>query len=156
MAQGHLATRSRIHSVLTNIPPDPSTEAWDLALSRAIYNSSYYPPPPPTLSNHNSELNSSFLSHLVLLRSVRQLLLTASAVPSSPILVTLMKEALSSSEMSVLTRATWRNISTVKTSSLTRCVKCTEICVMQLECQPFGIYAVPITTEHFPYFSPSL
>jgi hypothetical protein len=31
-------------------------------------------------------------------------------VPSSPILVTLMMEALSSSEASVLTRATWRNI----------------------------------------------
>jgi hypothetical protein len=30
-------------------------------------------------------------------------------VPSSPILVTLMMEALSSSETSVLTRATWRN-----------------------------------------------
>jgi hypothetical protein len=34
----------------------------------------------------------------------------ASVVPSSPILVTLMKEALSSSETSVLTRATQRNI----------------------------------------------
>jgi hypothetical protein len=32
------------------------------------------------------------------------------AVPTSPILVTLMKEALSSSETSVLTRVTWRNI----------------------------------------------
>jgi hypothetical protein len=41
---------------------------------------------------------------------VCQLLVTASAVSSSPILVTLMKEALSSSETSVLTRATWRNI----------------------------------------------
>jgi hypothetical protein len=44
------------------------------------------------------------------LRSVRQLLVTASVVPSSPILVTLMKEALSSSETSVLIRATRRNI----------------------------------------------
>jgi hypothetical protein len=44
------------------------------------------------------------------LRSVRRLLVTAGAVPSSPILVALMKEALSSSETSVLTRATRRNI----------------------------------------------
>jgi hypothetical protein len=36
-------------------------------------------------------------------RSVRRLLVTASVVLSSPILVTLMKEALSSSETSVLT-----------------------------------------------------
>jgi hypothetical protein len=41
---------------------------------------------------------------------VRRLLVTASVVPSSPILVTLMKERLSSSETSVLTRATRRNI----------------------------------------------
>jgi hypothetical protein len=41
---------------------------------------------------------------------MRRLLVTASVVPSSPILLTLMKEALSSSEMSALTRATWRNI----------------------------------------------
>jgi hypothetical protein len=47
---------------------------------------------------------------LVFLRSVRQLLVTASVVPSSLILFTLMKEALSSSETSVLTRATWPNI----------------------------------------------
>jgi hypothetical protein len=41
---------------------------------------------------------------------VRRMLVTAN-VPSSPILVTLMMKALRSSEMSVLTRATWRNIS---------------------------------------------
>jgi hypothetical protein len=46
----------------------------------------------------------------VFLHSVRRLLVTASIVPSSPILVTLIKEALSSSETSVLTRATWHNI----------------------------------------------
>jgi hypothetical protein len=45
-----------------------------------------------------------------MLRSMRRLWVTASIVPSSPILVTLMKQALSSSETSVLTRATWRNI----------------------------------------------
>jgi hypothetical protein len=45
-----------------------------------------------------------------LLRSVRRLLVTANVVPSSPILVTLMMEALSPSETSVLTTATRRNI----------------------------------------------
>jgi hypothetical protein len=41
---------------------------------------------------------------------MNRLLVIASVVPSSPILVTLIKEALSSSETSVLTRATRRNI----------------------------------------------
>jgi hypothetical protein len=44
------------------------------------------------------------------IRIVRRLLVTASIVPSSPILVILMKEALRSSETSFLTRATRRNI----------------------------------------------
>jgi hypothetical protein len=43
------------------------------------------------------------------LRSVRRLLVTASVVPGSSILVILMKEELSSSETSVLTRARRRN-----------------------------------------------
>jgi hypothetical protein len=49
-------------------------------------------------------------TEVAFLRSVRRLLVTASAIFSSPILLTLMKGALRSSEMSVLTRATRRNI----------------------------------------------
>jgi hypothetical protein len=48
-------------------------------------------------------------SYLVFLLSVRRLLVTASVVPSSPILVTLIMEELSSSKTSVLTRTTRRN-----------------------------------------------
>jgi hypothetical protein len=62
----------------------------------------------------SEERSSSFIRvtrvHLVFLRSVRRLLVTASIVPSSPILVTLMNEALSSSETPGLIRATQRNM----------------------------------------------
>jgi hypothetical protein len=47
---------------------------------------------------------------LVFPRNVRQLVVIANVVPSSPILVTLMMEELRSSERSNLTRATRRNI----------------------------------------------
>jgi hypothetical protein len=59
------------------------------------------------------EFGASFIrvtNNFVFLRSVRRLLVTASVVPRSPILVTLMKEVLSSSETAVLTRATQRKI----------------------------------------------
>jgi hypothetical protein len=47
---------------------------------------------------------------MVFLRSVRRFLVTASGVHSSPILVTLVMDALRSSETSLLTRVTRCNI----------------------------------------------
>jgi hypothetical protein len=55
---------------------------------------------------HRVALVAYFLFHC----SVHRLLVTASVVPSSPILDTVMMEALSSSETSVLTRATRRDM----------------------------------------------
>jgi hypothetical protein len=62
-----------------------------------------------TLTSNRRTLRRNKI-HLVCFRSMRRLLVRFSVAPSSPILVTLMKEALSSSEASVLTRATRRNI----------------------------------------------
>jgi hypothetical protein len=47
---------------------------------------------------------------IIFIHSVRQFLITADVVPSAPILVTLIMEALRSSEWSVLARAPRRNI----------------------------------------------
>jgi hypothetical protein len=62
-------------------------------------------------------MSSGILRRVALVRtdvseepSVRRLLVAACVVPSSPIFVTLMKEALGSSETSVLTRARRRKI----------------------------------------------
>jgi hypothetical protein len=56
----------------------------------------------------SEELSTSF-NRVTRIGELGTMLVTASVVPSSPILVTLM-EALNSSETSVLTRATLRNI----------------------------------------------
>jgi hypothetical protein len=50
------------------------------------------------------------LRRVALLRSVHQLLVTSNFVPSSPILVTLMTEAMRTSETSVLKKTARRNI----------------------------------------------
>jgi hypothetical protein len=57
-----------------------------------------------------SEEHSASFIRVTRLGELGTMLVTASVVPSSPSLVTLMKEALSYSETSVLTRATRRNI----------------------------------------------
>jgi hypothetical protein len=66
--------------------------------------------PAVTSNRRTLRRNTKYQYHLVFLHSVRRLLVTAGVVPGSPILVTLMRDALGSSETSVLTRATWRNI----------------------------------------------
>jgi hypothetical protein len=60
------------------------------------------------LHSHRVKI-SNLVRFVRFLRSVRRLLVAACVVPSSPIFVTLMKDAPCSSETSVLTRATRRN-----------------------------------------------
>jgi hypothetical protein len=63
----------------------------------------------PTIWSHFPEC-PNILYEVHRYATLRRLLVTAGVVPSSPILITLLKEALSSFETSVLTRATRRNI----------------------------------------------
>jgi hypothetical protein len=87
----------------------------------ARLDASYHGPPHPFTDARVGE-------DLVFLRSVRRLVVTASVVPSSPILVILMKEALSSSETLVLKephdvtsqKTPFFIITAVKTSNLTQ------------------------------------
>jgi hypothetical protein len=55
-------------------------------------------------------VGTNFPEGCIFLHNVRRLLVRANIVPSSPILVTLMMEALNSSELSVLTIVIRRNI----------------------------------------------
>jgi hypothetical protein len=61
------------------------------------------------ITDVSEELSASFI-RVTRIAELRTRLAVTSIVPSSKILVTLMKEALSSSDTSVLTRATRRNI----------------------------------------------
>jgi hypothetical protein len=64
----------------------------------------------PCGSCKNRRFGGTSRLHHHFLRSVLRLLVTANVVPSSPILVTLMMEALSSSKTYVLTSATLRGL----------------------------------------------
>jgi hypothetical protein len=68
----------------------------------------------PVRTDVSEECSSSIIRNhqkcIVFLRSVRRLLDTANVVPSSPIRITLITEALGSSETWVLRRATRRSI----------------------------------------------
>jgi hypothetical protein len=85
-----------------NISPNPSTSSYASYLLEFLLHSPTPPPPPISLVSHSF---ASFLIQLAFLCSMPQLPVIAN-VPSSRILSILMMQVISSSEASILTRAT--------------------------------------------------
>jgi hypothetical protein len=88
----------------------PLLRSWDSHLVVWPFNKPTSLPATPHSSTHpQSGIHPNGSPYIVFLRSVLQLLVTAN-VPSLPLLVILVMEAISSSETSVLIRATRHNI----------------------------------------------
>jgi hypothetical protein len=100
----------RVALVRTDVSEEPSatitrtTRIGELGATLAATNNRH------TLRRNIKHYSTATKYFLVFLRSVARLLVTANVVPSSPILVTLMMDALRSSEILALRRATRHNI----------------------------------------------